>query len=148
MVLAMGITIAFLVGIVVGRGGVQQEAGENQSAETTEARGASTEEKTQGKTQTGERTRTSGRGSDSLTIGLYPGPVTFNYSYQDEGQVPGFSGVELLDGQGRYVAAIANDVGTTSGARTVNIPREGTYYVNVKADNGSWTLEAPPVAEP
>ncbi len=87
-------------------------------------------------------TSISGRGSDALEIGLMPGVITFSYSYQDEGELPGHFAVEILDEQGNSVALIANNVGTIEGAKSVTIYTEGTHFVNVTADQGSWTLKA------
>ncbi len=89
-----------------------------------------------------DSTSTSGRGSDALQVGFRPGVITFSYSYQDEGEFPGHFAIELLDEQGNSVALIANNVGTTEGSKSVPISMEGTYFVNVTADQGSWTLEA------
>lgn len=150
----MVIALAFLVGIVFGRSSApgQQEVAEKQSTEVTKVGQSETPSKTerqaQEKTQTGERVSASGRGSDALTVDLTPGSVTWNYSYQDEGQFPGYFAIDLLDVQGRPLALIANHVGTASGAKTVNIPQQGTYYINVTANSGSWTLEGPPVVAP
>ncbi len=89
-----------------------------------------------------DSTSTSGRGSEALEVGFRPGVITFSYSYQDEGEFPGHFAIELLDEQGNSVALIANNVGTIEGSKSVPISMEGTYFVNVTADQGSWTLEA------
>lgn len=48
--------------------------------------------------------------------------------------------VYLLDQNGRRVDLLVNDIGSSSGSKAVQIPRDGTYLLQVEAD-GPWTVQ-------
>ncbi len=147
LAVAVGGVILLTAGLIIGAVALAPEEvqSESQAESKQPARTSSTPEVAtpQPENQAGyDSTSTSGRGSDALEIGLRPGVITFSYSYQDEGDFPGHFAIEILDEQGNSVALIANNIGTTEGSKSVPISMEGTYFVNVTADQGSWTLEA------
>ena len=83
-----------------------------------------------------------GSGSDSVKVtGLRSGLRTFTYTYQDDGPNKGHFSMELLDSDGRTLGLIGNEVGTTKGAKSIRVAREGDHVVNVSANRGSWSLE-------
>jgi len=48
--------------------------------------------------------------------------------------------VWLLADNGRRVDLLANEIGSFSGSKAVQIPRDGTYLLQVEAD-GPWTIQ-------
>lgn len=48
--------------------------------------------------------------------------------------------VYILDQNGRRVDSLANEIGSFSGSKAVQIPRDGTYLLQVEAD-GPWTVQ-------
>jgi hypothetical protein len=48
--------------------------------------------------------------------------------------------VWLLDSNGRRVDLLVNEIGSSSGSKAVQIPRDGTYLLQVEAD-GPWTVQ-------
>jgi hypothetical protein len=48
--------------------------------------------------------------------------------------------VYLLDQNGRRVDLLVNEIGSSSGSKAVQIPRDGTYLLQVEAD-GPWTVQ-------
>ncbi len=49
--------------------------------------------------------------------------------------------VYLLDRNGARVGpSLANEIGSFSGSKAIQIPRDGTYLLQVEAD-GSWTIQ-------
>lgn len=82
--------------------------------------------------------RLSGKGqAASEFIGLKAGPATFRVSHQGSGI---FAPTLLRGTDGGVVTVLANELGRFTGSKTVEIPADGVYLVDVIA-TGGWTID-------
>jgi hypothetical protein len=68
-------------------------------------------------------------------IRLREGLAIFRVTHQGRSNVIMY----LLDGTGRQLDLVANQVGNFDGASAARIPQDGEYLINVTAD-GAWTI--------
>jgi hypothetical protein len=87
-------------------------------------------------TQPQSKQTLSGTGTKTQKVTLSKGAAIFNYTYK--GQMNFI--VWLKDSDAQEVSLIANEIGSSSGSKSVNIRESGTYLIDVKSD-GKWTLD-------
>lgn len=78
----------------------------------------------------------SGTGTKTQKVTLSKGAVIFNYTYKGQHNFI----VTLKDSDAKVVALVANEIGSISGSKSVNIRESGTYLLDVEAE-GKWTLD-------
>jgi hypothetical protein len=71
----------------------------------------------------------------SPLVRLATGLATFRMTHNGESNFA----ITLLDGQGRYVELLANEIGAFDGSKAVRIDTSGPYILDIAAD-GDWTV--------
>lgn len=82
--------------------------------------------------------RLEGKGDDLRSVSLKQGLAIFTLEHKESR----IFAVWLKDNQGKNIAPLANEFGNYTGRKSLNIPKDATYLIEVKSrDGGNWIVE-------